>query len=122
MQPVRAVRPAAALEEALARIDGRGYKAYRDILGCYDFGDFVLAVDYVQADPFAAPSKLRALVPASSARVPSGLLANAVRRRAAADYLLRCFADAVDELARGRRGSGRSGLVVVDRPGPVVLE
>ncbi|MBX6377469.1 MAG: ABC-ATPase domain-containing protein, partial [Clostridia bacterium] len=29
---------------------------------------------------------------------------------------------AVDELARGRRGAGRSGLVVVDRPGPVVLE
>jgi len=28
------------LKRILARIDGRGYKAYKDVEGSYDFGDF----------------------------------------------------------------------------------
>jgi len=49
---------ATELGSELARIDGRGYKAYKDIEGSYDMGQFTLHVDHVQGDPFAAPSRL----------------------------------------------------------------
>ncbi len=44
------------LENILKRIDGRGYKAYNDIKGRYDFKDYILNVVKVQGDPFASPS------------------------------------------------------------------
>ena len=40
-----------SLRKTLYRIDGRGYKAYRDVAGTYRFAEFTLAVDYVQGGP-----------------------------------------------------------------------
>jgi len=42
----------------LARIDHRGYPAYKELQGMYDFGAYMLSIDHVQGDPFAAPSKV----------------------------------------------------------------
>jgi len=39
------------LRRLLQRIDGKGYKAYKDIEGSYDFGPFSMHVDHVQGDP-----------------------------------------------------------------------
>ncbi len=47
------------LQKILKRIDGRGYKAYNDIKGSYQFKFFRLHIDHVQRDPFAGPSLLR---------------------------------------------------------------
>jgi len=110
------------LEAVLRRIDGRGYKAYKDIQGVYDLGRFVLYVDYVQGDPFAAPSRLRVRVPVAGAGLPGDLWSTRVRRVALQDYLTRRFAAAVDDHGRDRRGSGKSGLLAIDRPGQEVLE
>jgi predicted ABC-class ATPase len=44
------------LKRILTRIDGRGYKAYQDVEGAYDFGDFWLLIDHIQGDPFASPT------------------------------------------------------------------
>ena len=55
---------AARLAATLERLDGRGYKAYRDIEGVWRFAESTLFVDRVQSDPFAAPSKLRVRVDA----------------------------------------------------------
>ncbi|PSQ91236.1 MAG: isopentenyl-diphosphate delta-isomerase [Proteobacteria bacterium SW_6_67_9] len=82
------------LSRTLERIDGRGYKAYNDIGGRHAFDRFTLYVDHVQADPFAAPSRMRALVPWSLAGLPESALSGAARRRAARDYLARAFAQA----------------------------
>ena len=46
------------LEEILRRIDHRGYPAYKDTRGAYDFGSYILRIVHVQGDPFAAPSSL----------------------------------------------------------------
>ena len=45
------------LRNILHRIDGRGYKAYRDIRGSFDLDHegLTLHIDHVQSDPFAAP-------------------------------------------------------------------
>ena len=50
------------LKSILSRIDGRGYKAYKDLQGRYEFAGFELHIDHVQGDPFAAPSKVRVRV------------------------------------------------------------
>jgi hypothetical protein len=47
------------LGRILNRIDGRGYKAYREIRGEFELGSGSLFIDHVQGDPYAAPSKLR---------------------------------------------------------------
>ena len=40
------MKEASQLREILRRIDGRGYKGYKDIRGVYDFGEFILFIDY----------------------------------------------------------------------------
>jgi len=85
----------AGLEEVsriLARIDGRGYKAYRDLRGSYRAAELTLFVDHVQGDPFAAPSKVRIRVPR---RVAEDLSATRVRRVALEDFLARRVARAI---------------------------
>ena len=47
---------AADLKDLLERIDRRGYPAYKDTKGAYRFPGYVLSIDHVQGDPFAAPS------------------------------------------------------------------
>lgn len=109
------------LSRTLKRIDRKGYKAYKDISGVYDFGEYRLAVDHVQGDPFAAPSRLCVTTPHSASRFPSDLFSNRIRSIAAADFLTRCFADASKRIVRGSRGMGKSGMVGIDRPGQEVL-
>lgn len=50
------------LYNVLRRLDGKGYKAYRDIEGSWQFDGFRLLVDHVQGDSYAAPSRLRVQV------------------------------------------------------------
>lgn len=81
------------LRALLDRIDGRGYKAYKDLAGTdYRFPGFTLRIDHVQGDPFAAPSRARLFVPASSAGLPDEALSPPPRQRAARDFLARGFA------------------------------
>ena len=44
------------LLQLLKSIDHKGYTAYKSLAGSYDFNDYVLSIDNVQCDPFAAPS------------------------------------------------------------------
>ena len=80
------------LESILRRIDGHGYKAYKEIQGrCFSFDGFDLMVEHVQGDPYAAPSRLRALVPLRNSGVPESAMRSEARRRATRDYLARAF-------------------------------
>ncbi len=116
------MRSASDLRSTLQRIDGRGYKAYKDIAGAYDLGDAQLFIDYVQGDPFASPSKVRLRVPAALAKLPPKLFDTPVRRTALADYLARAAHRAIRGQSGGARGSGKSGLITIDAGGQEVLE
>jgi predicted ABC-class ATPase len=116
------MRKEADLRATLSRIDGRGYKTYKDIEGNYDFGPFRLLIDHVQGDPFAAPSRMRAVVPQSVAGFPQDAYEGRSREVALSDFLTRAFHDACRRVCRGRRGSGKSGLISIDCPGQEVLE
>ena len=56
------------LQRILSRIDGRGYKAYKDLGGDYELDPFTLYLDHVQGDPFASPSKVRVAPTASASK------------------------------------------------------
>ena len=110
------------LRTNLARIDGRGYKAYKDLQGAYAFPWFTLFIDHVQGDPFASPSKIRVRVPAAVAKLQSDLFSSRVRRVALQDFLIREVHHAIHKICQGNRGIGKSGLVAVDVGGQEVLE
>ena len=110
------------LRGILSRIDGRGYKAYKDLQGSYDFGEVVLGLDHIQGDPFAAPSKVRLRLPESVAQFPQELSRTPVRRIALEDFLARRVAEALRRQAAEPRGSGKSGLITIDAGGQEVLE
>ncbi|MFQ5585625.1 MAG: ABC-ATPase domain-containing protein [Thermodesulfobacteriota bacterium] len=116
------MKTAQILKETLHRIDRRGYKAYKEIGGVYDFGDYTLSVDHVQGDPFAAPSRISLTVSQRAAAFPHDLFAAKVRNVALCDYLARVFERAVRAVAKGRRGTGKSGYIGIDHGNQEVLE
>ena len=79
------------LREHLRRIDGRGYKAYKDIKGRYRFPEFTLLVDHVQADPYAAPSRLRVVIFPEAAALPDRCRQTPPRALATRDFIARAF-------------------------------
>jgi predicted ABC-class ATPase len=110
------------LRRTINRIDGRGYKAYKDIKGHYAFGLYTLIIDHVQGDPFAAPSRVRVRLPIERTEFPQDLWDNKVRRIAFCDYLARGFHRAIRRWTKGHRGMGTSGLVEIDSGGQEILE
>ena len=116
------IRKPEDLRKILKRIDGRGYKAYRDIEGIYSFGKFTLFIDHVQADPFASPSRVRVRVPQELARFPKDTFANRSREIALRDFLTRKFYGAARRFCKGSRGTGKSGVISIDKPGQEILE
>lgn len=109
------------LQRELERIDRRGYPAYKDVCGQYDFGDFVLSIDHVQGDPFASPSSMSVRVPNEVLHIPAGLWDEAHRRTALEDVLLRRFSRALVACSIRAGGSGKSGVLATTRPGQEVL-
>lgn len=110
------------LRRILHRIDGRGYKAYRDIKGSYEFDSFTLIVDHVQGDPFASPSRCRVKIKQEVAGFPTDIYQSKSREIALRDFLTRQFAEASRKYCGGHRGTGKGGLISIDEPGQEVLE
>lgn len=107
------------LKSTLDRIDNRGYGAYKDLQGEYDFGKFTLHVDKVQRDPFAPPSLIR--IRTHDNAFDHALYENPVRRFAFEDFLTRRAEEAIKKAVRGNRGSGKSGRVEIQRPSQIVI-
>jgi len=114
-------KPAFHLQDILARIDGRGYKAYKEIQGHYDLNRFILHIDHVQSDPFAPPSRMRIELNQQIAGFPENFFNTKPRRIALEDFLTRAFATAAHKLSQSS-GTGTSGLILIDRPGQEILE
>jgi len=116
------MRTASELREQLKRIDHRSYPAYKELRGQYDFGDYILSIDHVQGDPFAAPSRLSVLVSGSRAGFPAELFDTMPKRITLQDQLARGFGRAIQKGSFQAKGSGKSGLLSVSRCGQQVLE
>ena len=110
------------LRELLNRIDHRGYPAYKDTRGSYQFDKYVLSIDHVQGDPFAAPSKVSVHVSRKAAGFPTDLFQEKHKRIALQDFLLRKFSREAEAFTFKAKGSGKSGLMSVSRCGQEILE
>jgi len=110
------------LKRILRRVDGKGYKAYKDIEGEYRCGEYILLVDHVQGDPFASPTHVRVRVPQETARFPSDTYTVKSREVSLRDFITRRFSEASKKFCRGNRGTGKSGLLLIDPPKQEILE
>ncbi len=110
------------LRGTLARIDGRGYKAYKDIQGEYGFEGGCLFIDHVQGDPFASPSKVRVRLDAGAAGLPVDLYSSRVRCTAFEDFLARRMRVALKKKGSRDRGIGKIGMMLIDAGAQEVLQ
>lgn len=116
------MQSAEELKQLLDRIDHRGYPAYKDTKGKYQFQGYVFSIDHVQGDPFASPSKVSVQVKGSTAGFPEELYKGRHQRAALQDEMTRQFYHAIQKYAFRAKGSGKSGLISVSKCGQEVLE
>ncbi len=110
------------LRQRLRSIDQKSYKAYKAIEGTHQFPTFTLVIDHVQGDPFAEPSKVRVIVPRAKTALAAEWTDTKPRRIRCEDLLLRRVHRELRQWPLRARGSGKSGLVLIDAPGQKVLE
>ncbi|EZH67315.1 ABC transporter ATPase [Bacillaceae bacterium JMAK1] len=102
------------LETTINRIDKKGYKAYKDLLGNHKYNNFTLHIDHVQADPYASPSRIRVRVPLNKLAVKDAHYCNE-RYVAFTDYVARSV-----DLALKKSGVQKD--VHIDRPNQQILD
>ena len=109
------------LRNLLETIDHRGYPAYKETSGLWRFENYILGIDHVQGDPFAAPSRLHVEVAASVTGIPAELYDTMEKKTALEDHLLRRFYARAGKFSFQAKGSGKSGVIAVMRPGQEIL-
>ena len=109
------------LREQLRNIDHKSYPLYKSLKGSYRFTRYILHIDHVQGDPFAAPSDVRIVVDAKAAGFPEFARKDPLTREALADVLLREFEKQIRQFTFKAKGSGKSGLISISHPGQEVL-
>lgn len=110
------------LQQKLKQVDGKSYKAYKSIQGQYYFSNFNLHIDYVQGDPFAAPSKIRLVIPKKYQTIDSEWLKTDRRQTYIEDHMARRVQRAVFKENTLVKGSGKSGMVAIDGPDQAILK
>ena len=110
------------LRTLLRSIDHRSYPAYKAMAGVWMFPGFLLVIDHVQGDPFAAPSSLHVEIENARAGFPAAFCEKDCMRIALQDFLTRQLAAQFERYNFKAKGSGKSGLLSVSRCGQEVLE
>lgn len=109
------------LIKLIRKIDKKGYKAYKQLKGVYNFQDYTLSFDHVQGDPFADPTRISIRVPMPLAAYPPDLWSSGERKIAFEDFLGRAVSHAIQNTVEGNRGSGKSGEVRIETGGQQIL-
>ncbi|MCG9677134.1 MULTISPECIES: ABC-ATPase domain-containing protein [Vibrio] len=81
------------LTATLKKIEKQNYRAYQQIKGQYDFSDYTFYIDYVQADPYASASRVRAIRPWSVTGLQWLRDKSQTYQMAARDFIARSFAE-----------------------------
>ncbi|MGL4388850.1 MAG: P-loop domain-containing protein [Brevinema sp.] len=101
------------LKSKLMRLNKCKYHLYNSLLGTYQFDDFILTIDQVQADPFAPPSKATITVPLSQTTFAKNLISTPTRECAFCDAIGRIFAKNIRTFIKEDKGSGNGGICVI---------
>ena len=110
------------LRSSLRAVNHKSYPAYKSLAGSYSFGKYVLNIEHVQGDPFAAPSRLSIRVSHKTAGFPVEYYDKKWNQTALEDYIIRRFHRQADKFCFQAKGSGKSGIITVSRCGQEVLE
>ncbi len=111
----------AELLRTINRIDGKGYKAYKDLKGQYSHDDgFILIIDRVGGDPFAAPTRLAVRIPVSHLSISLDMYENPRRKLALEDFMLRKLYSLLKKYSKNL-GTGGSGKFSCDMPGQEII-
>ena len=106
------------LAQILARLDGKGYKAYKELQDKKIYKDNIsVRLTHVQGDPFATPSVAEITVKNS---FPQRFFDKRHKRIALEDFLLRHIYKEAAKLSFNG-GTGHSGKISVQRPSQAVL-
>lgn len=116
------MKMASDLKRELDRINGRGYKSYKDLENQYKFDNYVLSIDHVQGDPFASPSRVRVIVENNVNKFPKELFNEKYKKIALCDFLTRLFSKNIYKYGEKIFGSGKSGLLEISRCPQQILE
>lgn len=116
------IRSANQLRTLLRSIDRKSYPAYKSMAGEWQFPQFLLAIDHVQGDPFAAPSSLHVEIPLAKVNFPADYYEKECSRIALQDFLTRQLGEQFERYNFKAKGSGKSGLLSVSRCGQEILE
>lgn len=114
--------PMQKLRAILNNLSGKGYKAYKQLEGSYNFKTFSLSIDHVQGDPFAQPSRISLILKPSQHGIPADLYQCRTRQTALEDFLGRQIHQAIRTHVKGRRGTGRSGDMEIANNGQQVIK
>lgn len=109
------------LKKTLTALDGQKYGAYKSVKGMYQFEHFRLAIDHVQVDPFAQPSKVRILVDRKTAGIPNDLLDSQDKMIAVADFLTRNFKDSIHTIIKDNDNYNKNVNIFIDNCGQEIL-
>lgn len=101
------------LKTRLRSLNRKSYGAYKEIKGHYQFENFDLSIDYVQGDPFAIPTRISVQVDIEKSGFIPEFWRNTDRKIAFEDYLSRSIKSACKKIAKGNRGSGKSGFMSI---------
>ncbi|RKD32720.1 ABC-ATPase domain-containing protein [Thermohalobacter berrensis] len=110
------------LKKKLKQIDNRGYKAYKSIQGTYNFDDYIFYIDHVQGDPFASPSRVRVRMDLQKSGITHDAFDEKHKKIALEDFLSRSFDKEIKRIAKGNRGSGKSGIIQIDTGGQQIID
>jgi len=111
-----------SLKKKLRRIDGKGYKSYKELEGIYNFGFFTLIVGHVQADPFAPPSKLIVKISNNVSKFPPSTFSTKSREVGLRDFLTRTFRNQTEIFKMRIKATGKSGIINIVKPSQEILE
>ncbi|MDU4911369.1 ABC-ATPase domain-containing protein [Clostridium baratii] len=103
------------LRKEIDSINGKGYKAYKSLEGEYDFNDYILHIDHVQGDPFAAPSRIRVTMKSNINKIPKELFNENHKRIAVQDFITRLFYQNINKYGDRVMGSGKSGMISISK-------
>ena len=110
------------LEKILFSMDGKSYSAYKSLKGEYKFPKYVLAIDHIQSDPYAPPSRMRIIMDRKISRIPYELTDTKEKNIAVSDFLTRNFYKEIQENGNDSSGTGGSGRIFIDKCGQEILE
>jgi len=112
------------LQKKISRLDREDYGAYQQLIGTYDFKQFVLIIEQIPKDPYAPPHTgiYRVQFPLTDSVIEDGMIDSKTGEIACRDYYARQFFSNSTEVSGKRRGPGYSGIITLNEPGQAILE